>query len=92
MKRFVFGLSNCKTRSWVEERWKKYRKKDLDGFVTDVLSNEGEHILPLLSGDKKTLSLMRKRYLENLGQVLSQKEIRKILKTEMKIVLKRIEA
>lgn len=88
MNTFVFGLSNCKTRQWVEEQWRKYRKKDLDGFVEDVLAKEGEHILPLLSGDKQVVSLIRKRYLENLGRLLSQTEIRVSLKSEMKLVLK----
>jgi len=92
MNTFVFGLSNCKTRQWVEEQWKKYPKKDLDRFVKDVLAKEGEHILPLLSGDEEIVSLMRKRYLENLGRLFSQEEIRKILKSEMKLVLKRMEA
>lgn len=91
MNTFVFGLSNSKTRQWIEQQWKNYAKEDLDGFVEDVLAKDGEHILPLLSGDEEVLSLMRKRYLENLGRVLSQKEIREILKSEMKQVLKKME-
>lgn len=91
MNRYIFGLSNSKTRQWVEEQWKNYAKEDLDGFVEDVLAKEGEHILPLLSGDQEVLSLMRKRYLKNLSQVLSQKEIREILKSEMKLILKKME-
>ncbi len=92
MNRYIFGLSNYKIQQWIEEQWKKYRKKDLDGFVEDVLSKEGEHILPLLSGDEEVLSLMRNRLLENLGRVLSQREIKESLKSEMEFVLKQMES
>lgn len=84
MASFIFGLHPNLVKSPLKRRIEKaLRRKNLKKVVNELVSEPGEHILPLLKGDERDLELVRRRYFELIFKVFPKKELAASLRSEL---------